>query len=409
MNRLDISKTNEVEVKKNNEIEAFNKKEEQEAFKEELIRQEILNGIKKEAVREAVEKMTLSEMVGQCIIDFSYGGESHSNNGNRILMGESFQNEIYEESVEQVMAQEKNIYPFIAIDQEGGKVGRITKSEKFNDIELPSIKELGKMEDSEVEEAGRRYGELLNQIGVNTLLISLDVAKAETLMDKEQRSFGDSAERVEHKAEVYLRGVRSAAPKMSVFGQHFPSYNVKKSSDYYGVVDESSKEEIISRTAPFSLSSLNGVMISSVVYPELSPKPALFDKKIIDWARTENPDLMVMTDDLYAFVRHEEKKQGKEIDKKQKKQVIENAVEGTFNAGVDIIMILSPKYAKIANQHIMFLLKEDKKHYQGLAERLDRIVGEKINVNPKKRDITQDKPLDSKAAQQNLEIEKRTD
>jgi beta-N-acetylhexosaminidase len=190
----------------------------------------------------------------------------------------------------------------VGADQEGGAINRLKNVPGVTGTVFPSAKEMQGMSLEEIRQEGVKTGRALATAGVNMLLgPSLDVADPGTLMDKMNRSFGSTPEDVKQRTQAFVDGLRAANPSLAIISKHYPGYNAKGNSDIARVSDPSTPEQIAQRARPFfEVNGLDGVMMSSVVYPNARGEPACFNKQLIDQLRAKNPSLVVMTDDLMA-------------------------------------------------------------------------------------------------------------
>ena len=262
------------------------------------------------------------------------------------------------------------------------------------------------------------------EVGVNTLLgPSLDVADPGTQMEITGRSFGQTPEEVITRARAWLEGLHGTNPDLTIIAKHYPGYNVKHSSDVIpGITDDSPVAEIERRSSPFFTLApeLDGVMVSSITYSNIDSQPACFSKKIIDSIRAKHPDMVVITDDLYApglmtneirflqeFLIIESRRrrgQGNEAEEKRREQILrrfpkledqkerrklvalrrqklkENA-QRSFLAGCDILLTMDAREVGTIHSALMELIQSRPR----LEKRLDDSVRRLLKIHPKKK------------------------
>jgi beta-N-acetylhexosaminidase len=113
----------------------------------------------------------------------------------------------------------------VSTDQEGGSVSRLRLLNPgfkfFSPLEMQS------MTADAIRAHGAEVGRRILESGVNMLLApALDVADEGTLMAKQGRAFGSTAEGVISKAQPWVDGIRSTYPELIIIAKHFPGYNL---------------------------------------------------------------------------------------------------------------------------------------------------------------------------------------
>jgi len=223
----------------------------------------------------------------------------------------------------------------VATDQEGGKVSRLRSL--FPSFKFHSAKAMGKMTAEEVFEHGAEVGKLLLQSGVNMNLAPvLDVSDDNTLMPKQGRAFGNTAEIVTVTGQAFVSGIRSTFPQCALIAKHFPGYNFKRNSDVTPVLSRQSKEEIEARMKPFmDVQGLTGVMMNSVRYEAFGGEVAAMSKELIQYIRNKDENLIVMTDDIVAPSLVD-----KSLEGQARYDAIAQVAMKCFKAGCDLILAM---------------------------------------------------------------------
>ena len=172
--------------------------------------------------------------------------------------------------------------PFIAIDQEGGRVARL----KSPVLELPPMRKLAALDDIELTtRVGEELGRQLAALGFN-----LDFAPVMDVDSNPEnpiigdRSFGSEPRAVMRHGVAFIRGLQS----VGVLGcaKHFPGHGDTSVDSHLAlpVVTASAQRLAELELPPFRAASGAGVatmMTAHVVYPGLDPSvPATFSYRI---------------------------------------------------------------------------------------------------------------------------------
>lgn len=136
----------------------------------------------KDPVQAIISEMSLEEKIGQVILvrysDNAAQLAAKYHFGGYTLYAKDFQNETektIKEKLERI-ASATAVPPFIAADEEGGSVVRISRFPQFSPQPLPSLSQGA----SDIEAFGKRMAEILKKAGVNLNLAPVaDVAESE--------------------------------------------------------------------------------------------------------------------------------------------------------------------------------------------------------------------------------------
>jgi beta-N-acetylhexosaminidase len=172
---------------------------------------------------------------------------------------------------------------FIAVDQEGGRVSRLSMVPDYGPAKglFPGTSASTL---SDKEAYGRRLGEALLDLGFNVNFAPvLDILTNENNLAIGDRVFGADPEVVRLRAGAFLGGLQGSG----ILGclKHFPGQgdaggDTHKSS----IVIEVSRDQLIAREwVPFMglLDKCSLIMASHCIYPALSLKPASLSKEIL--------------------------------------------------------------------------------------------------------------------------------
>lgn len=219
------------------------------------------------------------------------------------------------EQVAELVTQIKQVNPnlAIAIDQEGGRVQRIKDKLTL----LPEMHAFGKLYDREPDlaiEKINQYGWLIGA-ELAALGIDIDFAPVLDLHMGISSVIGDRAlhrdpEIISQLASAYIDGMSSAGI-LSV-SKHFPGHGCVELDSHidapidYRDFDQIWQRDILPYRALNQKSTLPAVMMSHVIYPKVSDKPAGFSKTWIQQILREKMgfDGIVFTDDLTMKAAH---------------------------------------------------------------------------------------------------------
>ena len=137
---------------------------------------------------------------------------------------------------------------FIATDQEGGYVSRLTESKKIDATSIPSPKELGKLHDTGLTSlAGWVIGRELASLGINMDFAPLaDVLTNEGNTIIGTRSFGSDFETVADHSSAFARGLKAAGVVAVI--KHFPGHGSSKGDPHKGSVSVEETLETLRNT-----------------------------------------------------------------------------------------------------------------------------------------------------------------
>ncbi len=199
-------------------------------------------------------------------------------------------------------ADRNGVTVLVGADQEGGAVNRMRKVPGYAGVKFPSPAEMARMTPEQLKAEGAKVGKALRAAGVNTLLGPvLDAADVGTLMNRQGRAFGSTPEAVLKAAQPFLDGLKAENPNVVVMAKHFPGYNVRGNSDLMHVSDPSTLAQVEARASSFfNAKGVDGIMMSSVRFPNIDNEPACFSTAIISMLRKHDPDALVITDDIAA-------------------------------------------------------------------------------------------------------------
>ncbi|WP_304507759.1 glycoside hydrolase family 3 protein [Anaerotignum sp.] len=204
--------------------------------------------IKQETIQEMIDTMTVEEKVGQLLMcDFRNnpdgtgmtvlsedGAEKIKNYhlGGTILFAENLDTLEQTKKLTEDMQNAAEIPLFIGIDEEGGLVSRLKKS----NIPHETMLSPGEMkEPAEAEAAGRSIGETLISLGVNVDFAP--VADVNTNPDNPVigiRSYSDDPEQAANMVSAFIKGLQGTG--ISGTAKHFPGHGDTAADSHKGEV-----------------------------------------------------------------------------------------------------------------------------------------------------------------------------
>jgi beta-N-acetylhexosaminidase len=169
--------------------------------------------------------------------------------------------------------------PLLAmIDQEGGLVKRV------DGAPTASAAEMGERGGAFSREQGRRTATNLRDLGVNVDLAPvLDVARPGGTIAATERGFGASAKEVAASAVPFAVGLRSGG--VAATAKHFPGLGAASENTDFAVQRIGLSKGVLRDVdeapyRPFVAAGGDLVMLSTAIYPALSPDPAAFSRTI---------------------------------------------------------------------------------------------------------------------------------
>ena len=166
------------------------------------------------------------------------------------------------------------IAPFIAVDQEGGRVARLSFT-----TPLPAARALEALPNENLARIGRLLGQELYQLGFNIDFAPvLDVATRADNPVIGDRAISDDPYVVAKLAPAFIHGLQSAG--IAATGKHFPGHGDTRSDSHLilPVVDHSLERINSVELLPF-LAAIQAnvalIMIGHLHYPALDPTPGL--------------------------------------------------------------------------------------------------------------------------------------
>ncbi len=190
---------------------------------------------------------------------------------------------------------------WIAVDQEGGKVRRLSAHNGFRD--WPSALAMGRRTPERTWENAMNMGLLLADMGINlNFAPSLDLHMPDSpVIGKLERAFSSDPARVAQHGEAFARGMR-AANVISCY-KHFPGHGSAKGDTHEGYVDISStwsERELEPFQAVLTGENPAMVRVAHVTLRQMDTRPASFSPAVSTGLLREKLGFrgVIITDDL---------------------------------------------------------------------------------------------------------------
>ncbi|MGH6865828.1 MAG: glycoside hydrolase family 3 protein [Methyloceanibacter sp.] len=190
-----------------------------------------------------------------------------------------------------------NPIPFIAVDQEGGKVQRLNSRNGFR--HYPSARAMAKNPKfSSPEAAERLYGRMAGELadtGFNmnfAPVLDLDLNARNPVIGRLARSYGDSPDEVTSFARTFIEAHR--ATNVVAVGKHFPGHGSSTEDSHWELADISQTWREIELEPYRRLAAdgaLDAVMVGHLYHPrfsDLEDQPASLSSKAVRALRNKN-------------------------------------------------------------------------------------------------------------------------
>jgi beta-N-acetylhexosaminidase len=200
---------------------------------------------------------------------------------------------------------------FVGIDQEGGRVARLTSARGFSDD--PSAVEFAALPGAQQEQAARDQARQLADLGIDLNFapcVDLDLEPSNPIIGGRDRSFGAVPEQVNACAARILHAHRAAGVAACL--KHFPGHGSSRGDTHLGAVDITDSWRREAELAPYRAllpSPGVAVMVGHLLHRELDPTvPASLSRAVIqDLLRRDLGFAgVVITDsiDMHAIADH---------------------------------------------------------------------------------------------------------
>ncbi|WMI80703.1 glycoside hydrolase family 3 protein [Anaerotignum sp. MB30-C6] len=340
--------------------------------------------IRQDTIQETIDSMGVEEKLGQLLMaDFRNNADGSGMTALRKDVAEKIESYhlggviLFAENLDTLEQTQRltsdfqkvaEIPLFIGIDEEGGLVSRLNKSNIPHE-DMPSPGQM--KEPNEAEAAGRSIGETLASMGVNVDFAP--IADVNTNPENPVigiRSYSDNPQKAGEMACAFIKGLQGAGVSGAV--KHFPGHGDTTTDSHYGEVFVTHDMERLKTVefVPFAKAIEEGVdlvMIGHIKTPNATSDdlPATLSGQSIGLLRDElNYDGVTVTDamNMQAITQHY--------------GAGESAVMSVL-AGIDIVLM--PADLDEAYQALLDATKEGRISEGRLDESLHRILGLKYD------------------------------
>lgn len=302
---------------------------------------------------------------------------------------QSFQK--FTQSLNSESLSSSKILPFIAADEEGGKVSRLPFFPR-----LPSAQDVAKSKDPGLAfDLGFEVGTQMIKYGLNLNLAPvLDLSDHKGFLGS--RSYSKNPQITSLFGVQYAKGLFNSGVMPSA--KHFPGMGNSSTDPHInsGIFVYKNKSEFQSHVIPFlhfiKKVPVSSLMISHFIYPQVEPDtPAVFSKNLYAYLRNKvRYEGLLITDDLQMSAITNDpgsKSVNKYTDtrsKPQKSKVppLEENVFRALSAGADIVMISWSRPAQVkTHKYLVELVKNGTFKEEDLNQKVYRILKHKNSIN----------------------------
>ena len=263
--------------------------------------------MKDDTISEAIEHMTVEEKVGQMIMmDFRKNPDDSGMTvlsedvaqkiadyhlGGVILFAENLDTAEQTKQLVADMQKAADMPLLIGIDEEGGMVSRLDKSQ-IPHTSIPNAKDMNG-DTAQAEAAGKEIGSVLSELGINVdfaPIADIHTNPENTVIG--DRAYGTDAQTVSDMAAAFTKGLESEG--VSATAKHFPGHGDTGTDSHDGMAvsehDLQRLQEV--EFVPFRRLAEEGIdlmMVGHITMPNVTDDglPASLSKEAIDSLREE--------------------------------------------------------------------------------------------------------------------------
>lgn len=267
---------------------------------------------------------------------------------------------------------------FIAVDEEGGTVARVSGSKSMGIKPYPNMSEVGADKDSNrALQIGTEMGKYLADLGFN-----IDFAPDADVLTNPQndllkyRAFSSDPQTVTTMTAAFTKGLQTSGVLATY--KHFPGHGSTSADSHKGITvsqqDAAGLEQV--DLVPFKdavAKDVKLIMVSHVCFPKVfgDNTPASLSKKAVTgWAREKLQYQGILITDAMSM--------GAISDNYQPAEAAVKAIQ----AGIDIV--LDPKDFDAAYQGVLAAVKSGKISQEQVNQSVTRIVATKLQLNAAK-------------------------
>lgn len=267
---------------------------------------------------------------------------------------------------------------FMAVDEEGGTVARVSGSKSMGIKPYPNMSEVGAGKDSDrALQIGTEMGKYLADLGFN-----IDFAPDADVLTNPQndllkyRAFGSDPQTVTTMTAAFTKGLQTSGVLATY--KHFPGHGSTSADSHKGITvsqqDATGLEQV--DLVPFKdavAKDVKLIMVSHVCFPKAfgDNTPASLSKKVVTgWAREKLQYQGILITDAMSM--------GAISDNYQPSEAAVKAIQ----AGIDIV--LDPKDFDAAYQGVLAAVKSGKISQEQVNQSVTRIVATKLQLKAAK-------------------------
>ncbi|WKC57603.1 glycoside hydrolase family 3 N-terminal domain-containing protein [Borrelia sp. P9F1] len=218
---------------------------------------------------------------------------------------------------------------FIAVDEEGGLVNRVSKNKKMGVYNFPSMESVGRTNDVHLAyKIGEILGKQLRRLGINVNMAPVADSKPDSDSPLVNRTFGHLTYNIGLMVESFVEALQRQG--VSAVIKHFPGLGGTKVDTHkeIALLPYSKNFFMKNNFVPFIFGKeAKFIMIGHVLAPKISKDVTSMSRDIVKIVRYNlNIDSIIITDayDMGAIVNNFK---------------IESAIRRSLNSGVDVILI----------------------------------------------------------------------
>ncbi len=330
-----------------------------------------------------LENLTLEEKIGQMIIVYHapLSFLKQYNIGGTLIMRNMIANEAaFSKSIKEI--QEEMTIPIItSIDQEGGKVNRLVRKPQFTDA--PSAEILSDWSYDESYNYHQIVAAKLTELGINLNLApvldpELNSRSHPTFMKEEGRSFTESGDSA---LTAFIKAFTDV--NIGTTAKHFPGYDAAVNSDHHIAISDADSLQLERYLLKFRQykNQYQAIMMSSILYTDISDLPAVFSKPMVDLAKSVDSTAVIVTDDLWGAAVRAYVYDGPNMSNSTYPDTaFAKVVTLAFEAGNDMLMVTFPQKVPLMIETIKESVMKDESFEEEIDKSVRRILELKLEL-----------------------------
>ena len=269
---------------------------------------------------------------------------------------------------------------FIALDQEGGFVDRLSAINGINSF--PSAKNISLLSDEESKKVYTNMARIFHNLGFNLNFapcVDLAINPQNRVIAHFQRSYGKDPDKVVQKASIFIDAFKKNSSICVI--KHFPGHGSSNSDSHLGFTDVTKTWQEVELKPFFKLIQMQKVqmlMSAHIFNKKLDPKyPATLSKKILTrlLRKSMGYDGVIISDDM-------------QMGAISKNFRLKNSISLAINSGVDILLFGNQIGKPIKVQKIVSIIKDLLKEGRVTLSQIDE-ANQRINRLKSSYDMNQ--------------------